>query len=290
MPFARLTFRIALLALAVLALAFGAHADVADIAGAWIIDDSADGTEFSTATIDEQGGVTFTEVYRTDYKGEEYVFDITHTGTFATPSADAFTYSGTGTGTARESGGTITVQFVTTASGSISPDKNLMAGYWAQQETYDSPQGQVTDQDDAPLLMTRADHDPGTPGAEVEGVWLITLSGENVDWSGQVTLNDNGTMTGYLDIAEDTVPLAGLFTYSESNEMEFVYTTTLALPIVGERTFSLEAEGQGNESNTEITGTWAFSVTVSGNIKRNFSGSFKMTKVSIPKSNSWLLR
>lgn len=278
---------------AFLFFALSSNAQVESLEGRWVISAGVERAEYSVLEIDSKGNATFTESYPYSIDDQEYIFDVNHTGKFTYSEDRQFAYAGVGLGEARESGGTVRVRLQVVAGGMGSADDNILVGVWANTEIYTTPEGQVEDDDGLPLTLTREGYDPGSPGEEIAGTWEITLQGENIDWTGQVTLNPDGTMLGsYIpegSLSEVPIPLAGFFSYSETNQFEFSYTTTAELPVVGETTFTLSGQGQGNDDNTQITGTWAFTVQVTELNSRTFEGTFELDKIEDSDVPYWVL-
>ncbi|HPO07431.1 MAG TPA: hypothetical protein PLZ55_02085 [bacterium] len=266
-----------------------ASAQVSLLQGAWIVDDGIDGTEFGPATINAIGVMSFAEV--STYADEEigtYVFDITYNGMITYGTDRKFAYGGIGVGVARNTGGTVQVHFDVVAAGIGSTDNNMLAGVWTSPGTLTTPQGQFDVAISRPILLIREGYDPGNPGEDLAGTWSITITGANFEWSGEITLNPDGTMMGETGAGlVPPVPLAGFFTYSETKQFNFTYTTTQTLPVLGETTFTLTGQGQGNEDNTEINGTWSFTVQVTDRQSQTFEGTFSLVKIADSSVGYW---
>ncbi|MBN1515610.1 hypothetical protein JXA32_03470 [Candidatus Sumerlaeota bacterium] len=255
-----------------------------------MIEDYKDGTTFEQCTIDSSGNATFTEYYDTsmDYP-YDYTMTVTHAGVFTYDTNRRFTYTGTGAGVAQEDP-LATCIFNVSAEGTGSEDHNQLAGYWSDTEQYyynGSLMG--SDVDASQVVMTRVSYIPPEESPEIVGTYLITIYGENFSWSGEVTMNPDGTMTGYISKVGDDAPLAGLYEYDDaSNTLTFEYTSSMDLPIVGERVFVFEATGTSNDANTVVTGTWSITLTA-----REFNGTFTMVKSGkqIPntRASGWIL-
>ncbi len=268
----------------------GGYAQVESLQGTWNIEiSSLEDATFSPVEVDAEGNVFFTETLYDSFEGEDYIFDIEHRGKISTNTGQEFIYLGVANGAARDTNETITVHLEAMASGVISPDNNMIVGVWYNRITIVTPEGQFTDEANFSFLLTREGYDPGTPGAALAGVWEITLTSENFEWTGEVTLDPEGTIMGEYSssISEMIAPLAGIFSYSEDKTFDVSYTTSTILPVVGETTFVLEGEGEGNEDNTLITGTWTVTVQISNQLTRTFTGTFELKKVEQSGFSYW---
>ncbi|MFH1742758.1 MAG: hypothetical protein ABIH23_27445 [bacterium] len=264
------------------------EAQVSQLEGAWVIEDGTDGTEFSPATINTLGRMTFTEVFSYRIGEQDYVFDINYTGQVTYNESKEFAFVGIGIGMARESNGTVTARIEAAATGIGSADNVVLTGIWLDSRTFTTPDGETPAQTVRPVILVREGADIPTPGAVLAGTWQITLTSTNFEWSGEVTLNPDGSMLGeYSSLSGALVPLAGLFTYSETKEFSLTYTTTTELPVLGETTFTLSGEGQGNEDNTEISGTRSFTVQVTDRTTQTFEGTFVLKKIASSGVLSW---
>jgi len=267
-------------------------AQVEQLEGDWNLETDIEGAEQSIVTINNNGNTVFSETYPYIVGETEYIFDVGHTGWFTALADGQLLYTGVGNGEALESNGDINVKLAVTGSGMISDDANMVVGVWKNLETYTTPDGVMNDSDGKSFILTRDGFDPGTPGQALAGVWDITLTGANIDWTGQVTMNQDGTLMGnYAPTGSSTtqmLALAGLFSYSQEKEFDFTYTTEpVELPIVGEATFTLTGTGQGNDDNTHIEGTWEFTVDVSNLVSKTFSGTYEMTKLEDAGLDNW---
>lgn len=275
--------------LASLVFTAAATAQVGSLEGTWNIEPTSEGVEYSPVTVDNQGNASFSETYTYTAGATESIFDVEHTGKFTYVNQE-FVYLGIGVGVARDSNGGVQVRFEVAAYGIGSDDNNMLVGVWVSQETYTTPEGQFLDEEECTLIMTREGYDPGTPGQAVAGVWEVHLTGENIDWTGEVTLDPEGTMTGELAAQSGLpVPVAGLFSYSEAKAFDFTYSTTTELPVVGEATVTVSGQGQGNGDNSQISGTWLISVEVSTLVTKTFAGTFELTKVAESSVAEWCL-
>ncbi len=269
-------------------------AQVDQLEGDWNLETDIEGGEQSIVTISNNGNTVFSETYPYIIGETEYIFDVGHTGKFTALADGQLLYTGVGNGTALDADGAISVKLVVTGSGMISDDANMVVGVWKNLETYTTPDGNISDSDGKSFILTRDGFDPGTPGAALAGVWEITLTGANIDWTGEVTMNPDGTLMGnYAPTGSSNaqmLALAGLFSYSQQKEFDFTYTTEpVELPIVGETTFTLSGTGQGNDDNTHIAGTWEFTVDVSNLVSKTFSGTYEMTKLADAGLDNWAL-
>jgi hypothetical protein len=268
------------------------YAQDISLEGNWeLISGGVEGAEYSTFIVDDRNNVTFSETYPNEYEGVDYIFAVDHTGKFTVSEDGQVGYVGVATGEEINSNGEITAILEVLATGTISDDGNMIAGFWYNKEHYQTPEGDLEDEDGLPFVLIREGYDPGTPGEAIAGVWELTIEGDNISWTGQTTLDPNGSMIGeYASIGDlPAVPLAGFYSYSEDKEFEFEYTTSTSLPIVGETTFTVYGEGQGNEDNTEIAGTWVITVEVSVIATRTFEGTFVLKKVEETPVSNWTI-
>ncbi len=282
----------AILILIVLAtFALNTNAQVEALEGNWITDAGIEGVEYGVLKIDSKGNVSGSETHTYTIDGTDTIFDVEHTGKITVNEDDQYVYAGIGIGTARDSNGTIRVRLQVAGSGMVSVDDNMLAGFWVSVETYITPDGEIHSEGGYPMTLIREGYDPGTPGEAIAGTWKISIQGENLGWTGEVTLNPDGTMAGEYtsDANLPSVPLSGFFSYSEDHHFECTYTTTTELPTVGETTFTLSCEGQGNEDNTYITGTWSFEVDVTDFLSMTFDGTFDLTKIEETGIHDWNL-
>lgn len=258
--------------------------------GNWILTDGGvEGGEYSVFEVDNRGNTTFSASYPHVIDNQEYIFDVNHLGKMNVNENDQLVYAGLANGEAQGTDGDIKVRLEVGATGIVSTDNNMIAGVWANSEQYTTPSGTIQDQNSLPFILVRKGFDPGTPGEALAGTWEISIQGENLGWTGQVTLNPDGTMIGeYADSGNvPSVPLSGFFAYSEDKQFDFSYTTTTSLPVVGETTFTFSGEGEGNEDNTHIEGVWSFTVEVSGLASKTFNGTFELTKIEETPISNW---
>jgi hypothetical protein len=250
-------------------------AQVEQLEGDWNLETDIEGGEQSIVTISNNGNTVFSETYPYIVGETEYIFDVGHTGRFTALADGQLLYTGVGNGEALDANGDITVKLAVTGSGMISDDANMVVGVWKNLETYTTPDGVINDSDGKSFILTRDGFDPGTPGQALAGLWEITLIGANIDWTGQVTMNPDGTLMGnYAPTGSSTtqmLALAGLFSYSQEKEFDFTLTGT----------------GQGNDDNTHIEGTWEFTVDVSNLVSKTFSGTYEMTKLEDAGLDNW---
>jgi hypothetical protein len=291
MPMLRLSFMWAVIAF--FGLCGVASSQVENLEGEWNIETSTENAEFSLITIDNKGNAAFTEHYTYKYMGDDYLFNVNHTGKFLFQDEFQAVYAGLGMGESTNTGNTVVLQMESGGTGLVSTDFNQIVGVWVNKETYQTAEGQLDDEDSASYVMTRVGYEPGTPGELVAGIWKITITGQNIDWTGTIELDPDGTLAG--EYAPEGVPetawvLAGLYRYSEQQEFNFTYTTEpVELPLVGETTFFLSGTGQGNDDHTQIEGTWSITVKVSNLVTRTFEGTFLMVRLDETLVTDWFL-
>ncbi len=265
----------------------------ATLEGNWNLQTDVEGAVYSTVAIDGSGKVAFSASYPYEYADQPYIFDVDHVGTYQILADNQITYQGIGNGVARDTNGTVTVTLIVTGTGMISDDGNMVAGVWVNTEEYHTPAGTIMDEDGTPYTLTKEGYEPAEPEEELPGVWEIHIQGENIDWTGQVTLYANGSILGeYSTGLEGVAPvvMSGFYTYSETKQFEFSYTTQpVEIPVVGETSFTLSGSGTGNEENTQIAGTWSFTVAVSDRIDKTFTGTFVLTKIENARVGEWIL-
>ena len=269
-----------------------AWGQVSILEGNWNLTTDVEGATYGTVAINSLGVVTYTATFTNEFEGVTYTFDVAHTGKFVMNEENQLVYAGTASGEARDSNGEITVKLVVSGTGLLSSDGNVMVGVWVNKESYDTPLGTMSDEDGSSFIMVREGYDPGTPGEALAGVWQLHIQGDNIDWTGEVTLNPDGTLMGEYVPADvqnaAALAMAGLFSYSESKEFQVTYTTEpITLPVVGEVTFTFTGSGQGNEDNTYISGIWTFTVDVSDRVSQTFEGTFELTKLSDSDVLEW---
>ena len=264
---------------------------VSYLQGKWIITTDVSGAEFSSAEIDSQGNAVFTQTLTAEMENKTYIFDIQHTGKVTYSTSRDFVYTGTGSGTARDTNGTVKVQIQVVATGMGDNTNNMVMGLWTDKEQYITPQGTLNDEEECTFTMVKEGYDPGTPGQAVAGIWQITLTGENISWTGQVTMNPNGTLAGEYSSSTGMppVPLAGFYTYDPNTKaITFNYTTMATLPVIGELQVTVSGTGKANPDLTQIAGTWSITVVVKGR-SYNFKGTYEMKKLPNTPIQDWSL-
>jgi|GEM_PF-4925654 hypothetical protein len=266
------------------------QAQVALLEGAWEIQfTGVENAMYGPVTIDGNGNMSFLEILTYDYEGMAYVFDIEHRGKITYNAEHEFVYLGVGNGVARDTNGAVTVRLDVIANGIGDANNNVVVGGWYNKETYVTPIGVLYDEDGWSFAMTREGYDPGAPGEAVAGVWEITLTSENFSWTGEVTLAADGTMMGEYSstLSEAAALFGGFYSYSEDKTFAFSYSTMTVLPVVGETTFTVAGEGQGNEENTQITGTWSLTVDITNRLTQTFTGTFELKKIETSGVDGW---
>ena len=279
------------LSMLLLVFTVSAQGQVSLLQGKWTISTDVSGAEFSPAVIDSQGNATFSQTLTAEMGDKTYIFDVQHSGKVTYSTSRDFVYTGTGSGTARDTNGTVKVQIQVTATGMGDNTNNIIMGLWTDKEQYTTPQGTLNDEEDCTFTMVKEGYDPGTPGDAVAGVWQITLTGENISWTGQVTMNPNGTLAGEYTTTTGMppIPLAGFYTYDpNSKAVTFNYTTMATLPVLGEMQVTVSGTGKANSDLTQISGTWSIAVTVKAR-SYNFKGTYEMKKLANTAINDWSL-
>ncbi len=282
--------RVGMVVLMAVCLTGPALAQVQQIEGQWNIEAQGVDSEFTPVTIQRIGTATFGETATFTIDDTDVAGTANHTGKFIYNEDRSFVYAGMGLGTGTSDGQSANIRMEVAIAGVGSTDNNMLAGVWGSKETFTIGADSLTSERSFPIFFIREGYDPGTPGEAIAGTWQITLSSDRYSWTGQVTLNPDGSMLGeYAPAAAPPIPLAGFFSYSETKEFSFKYSTDVEVPLVGTTTIALAGEGHGNEDDTKITGTWTFTVEATGHQTQTFEGTFVLTKLATSHAEPWLM-
>jgi len=280
--------RVSLVVLLALCSAGPGLAQVQQIEGQWNIQAQGVESEFTPVTIQRIGTATFAETAAFVIESQAIDGTVNYTGKFIYNEDRTFVYAGMGLGTGTADGQSAGIRMEVAIGGIGSTDNNMLAGVWGSKETFTVGGSDLSSERSFPVFFIRDGYDPGAPGEALAGTWQITLTSERYSWTGQVTLNPDGSMLGeYAPAAAPPIPLAGFFSYSDTKEFSFEYTTDVDVPVVGTTTITLTGNGQGDENNTKITGIWSFTVEVSGRQPQTFEGTFVLTKLVTADAGPW---